>query len=317
MLTNADGKHYEGKFEAGFYHGEGTLEYKGSDGELKSLTGTWSYGKYTGDDAADYIADGLGKLNVEQLLYNQPRMVDQVLAALTPEVPGKPDLYFVSFGSYGAQDVFMKEVHHSVKVMNELYKIGGRSVSMINNLKTVAEAPLATATNLQHILNGIARQMDIEDDLLFLYLTSHGSKTHEISISLPGAPLQNLSANRFKSIIDESGIKWKVLVVSACYSGRVIDVLRDDHTLIMTAARSDRKSFGCGDEEDLTYFGRAYFEQSLNAETGFITAFENAKELIAGWEKDEEKEASEPQISSTKAIEEKLAEWLRLQKPEG
>ena len=317
VLTSADGKRYEGEFEAGFYHGMGTLDYTDSEGELISLSGPWNYGNYAGDDAADYIKDGLGALDIEQLLYDQPKMVNKALAVLTPEVPGKPDLYFVSFGSYGGQDVFMKEVHHSVKIMDQLYKVGGRTIPMINNLKTIVEAPLATAVNLQHILNGIAQQMDVEEDLLFLYLTSHGSKTYEISISLPGVPLQNLSINRFKSIIDESGIKWKVLVVSSCYSGGVIDMLRDDHTLIMTAARSDRKSFGCGDEEDLTYFGRAYFEKSLNAETGFIAAFENAKKLIAGWEKNEEKEASEPQISSTKAIEEKLAEWRRLQKSDG
>jgi Peptidase C13 family len=32
-----------------------------------------------------------------------------------------------------------------------------------------------------------------------------------------------------------------VLVVSACYSGSFIDTLKDDHTLIITAAAANRK----------------------------------------------------------------------------
>ena len=148
-------------------------------------------------------------------------------------------------------------------------------------------------------------------DILFLYVTSHGSKEHEISVALDGVPLQDLSTQRFKSILGSAGIKWKVLVVSACYSGGFVDALKDEHTLIITAARADRQSFGCSNDAELTYFGRAFFEKSLSADKSFIEAFEQARELVSGWEKEEEREPSEPQMSPNGLIEAKLAEWKR------
>ena len=42
------------------------------------------------------------------------------------------------------------------------------------------------------------------------------------------------------SLLDKAGVKWRVLVVSACHSGSFIDTLKDDHTLI-TAAAANRK----------------------------------------------------------------------------
>ena len=54
-----------------------------------------------------------------------------------------------------------------------------------------------------------------------------------------------------------------VIVISACYSGGFIDALKDERTLVMTAARADRTSFGCSDDSDFTYFGRALFAEAL------------------------------------------------------
>jgi hypothetical protein len=159
------------------------------------------------------------------------------------------------------------------------------------------------------ILKGVARQMDVEEDILFLYVTSHGSKKHEISVSLDGMPLEDLSAKRFKEIIDASGIKWKVLVISACFSGGLIAPLKDDHTLVITAARADRESFGCGIDSELTYFGRAFFKQSLNSSVSFVEAFSQARNLISDREKKEKQEPSDPQIATSPLIEKKLAEW--------
>jgi len=37
----------------------------------------------------------------------------------------------------------------------------------------------------------------------------------------------------------ESGIKWRVIVVSACHAGAFIHALQDDNTIILTAAAPD------------------------------------------------------------------------------
>ena len=98
-------------------------------------------------------------------------------------------------------------------------------------------------------------------------------------------------------MLDESNVKWRVVIVSACYSGSFIDDLASPTTLVITAAASDRASFGCSNENEWTYFGRAYFEQALKQTGSLTSAFEIAKEIIAAREIVENKEASLPQLS--------------------
>src|SRR5690606_28806012 len=85
--------------------------------------------------------------------------------------------------------------------------------------------------------------------------------------------------------------------------------LEDETTLVMTAARADRTSFGCSDESEMTYFGRAYFEQALPHSDSFVAAFEQARMLITQWEERDfpEEERSEPQI----ALGSRIAAHLR------
>jgi hypothetical protein len=146
-----------------------------------------------------------------------------------------------------------------------------------------------------------------DEDVLFLFLTSHGSPDL-LSTELYPFGLNDLSAEDLREMLDRSGIKWRIIVVSACYSGSFIEPLKNDNTLIMTAARGDRTSFGCSNENDYTYFGEAYFNQQLRREYSFITAFEKAKAAIAEREKQEELTPSEPQIYVGTAIQSKLNE---------
>ena len=65
--------------------------------------------------------------------------------------------------------------------------------------------------------------MDKDQDILFLYLTTHGSADHVLSFDQSGMDLPDLSADELGQVLDDSGIKWKVVVLSACYSGGFID----------------------------------------------------------------------------------------------
>ena len=100
-----------------------------------------------------------------------------------------------------------------------------------------------------------------------------------------------------------------MLVISACYSGGFIPKLQDDKTLIITAARADRVSFGCSEENDFTYFGRALFAEALQQTDDLQRAFKLAQASVAEREKADEFEPSEPQIWPAKAV---LAQWRKL-----
>ena len=177
---------------------------------------------------------------------------------------------------------------------------------------------MATVTSIRESLNAIAERMDKQHDILFLFLTSHGTKEHELSLAQNGMNLRNLSPGELQRLLRESAIRWKVIVVSACYSGGFIDPLKDDRTIVISAARHDRRSFGCADENDFTYFGKAFFQQALPGSASFVEAFEKASALVAQRENQEAKPGkegsdavhSEPQIHHAALVDGHLANWF-------
>jgi hypothetical protein len=190
-------------------------------------------------------------------------------------------------------------------------------VVLVNSRNTITKEPMATVTSIRESLNAIAGKMDKQNDILFLYLTSHGSRDHELMLAQNGLELRYLKAAELGKMLAESGIRWKVVVVSACYAGGFIPPLKDERTMVIAAARPDRTSFGCADDNDFTYFGRAFFQKSLPGSVSFSAAFDKAKALVATWENDDIRSAgkgggvmhSEPQIYHTAAIDQYLKTW--------
>lgn len=243
-----------------------------------------------------YDDSGLPDINVEDVFYRQQGMVDAVTAALDEQRPGVIDLYHLGFGSDANQRVFRREVAQVQRVLDERFDTAGRSMTLVNAGDTVDETPIASASNLALALRGIARKMDREEDVLLLYLTSHGSSNGELAVDFWPLDLNPLSARRLRRMLDEAEIRWRVIVVSACYSGSFINALKDEHTVVITAAASNRTSFGCSNDNEFTYFGDAYFKQALSQTWSFIEGYRLAKELVTRREQAEHLEPSEPRL---------------------
>ncbi|TAK61447.1 C13 family peptidase [Methylobacter sp.] len=248
------------------------------------------------------------KIDQEAIYYQQPELVSKMLSQLKPGRKDIVDLYFIGFAGSAKQKVFANEVLYAQHFFDKTYDTLGRSAVLINYKDTVNTTPLANAHNLASAAGGVSKLMDVDEDVLFLYLSSHGSDTFEISTAFYPFKMNNVAASKVKEILDTAGIKNRIIVVSACYSGGFIDVLKDDNTLILTAARKDRRSFGCSNEEQYTYFGDAYFVQALKNERSFVKAFSTAQKIIADREKTEQADspASLPQLFVGKAIQAKL-----------
>jgi hypothetical protein len=253
--------------------------------------------------------------DAEALIYQQHARIDAALSTLAPQRPGVTDLYFLAFGADGSERVFAQEADYAARLMAQRFDGEGRTLVLGNDLRAPGERPLATLGNLRLALQGIARIMDPDEDVLFLFLTTHGSRDHELYVHLPPLPLTQIGPKDLRQALDDAGIRWRVLLVSACYSGGFIDVLGDATTLVMTAARADRSSFGCGPDSEITWFGRAYFAEALNRTSDLIAAFDIARDLIAQWEQDEDHEASHPQIRSTPLIAARLQSWTESVSP--
>jgi hypothetical protein len=82
-----------------------------------------------------------------------------------------------------------------------------------------------------------------------LYMTSHGSPQG----FLLGERV--LGPRALATLLDRAcGQRPTVVVVSACFSGVFVPALSGPNRMVMTAARPDRSSFGCTEDERYPYF---------------------------------------------------------------
>jgi hypothetical protein len=244
----------------------------------------------------------------EKLLYSQAARIDRALARIAAVPNLQPDVFFIGFAGYGAQKVFAQEIALATRRIDERYGTDGRQLLLINDQRDFDAHPLASASALALAIEGIAERMDPQQDVLFLALSSHGKPKPNLVIQNGSLPLDSLTGEMLATILRESGIRWKVLIISACYAGAFIEHLRDDDTLIITAASPDKMSFGCNDRRELTYFGEAFYRDALPEATSLRAAFESASAAIAARERSEGLEPSGPIAHFGPAIEKKLAE---------
>src|SRR5690606_9904831 len=202
-----------------------------------------------------------------------------------------PDLYVLGFAGDGTEDVFRNEVLYLERLMDDRFQAQGRVIGLVNHPDSLDDAtarPLATLDNLSLALAGIGEAMDPGEDLLLLFVTSHGSEDHELVVELPPVVDDGFGPAELAGPIDASGVGSRVVVVSACFSGGFLPALRRPDAVVITAARKDRSSFGCGAASHVTWFGQAWLVEALNHQDDFIAAFRDARKQVAAREAEDE-----------------------------
>lgn len=209
---------------------------------------------------------------------------------LTPQRPGVVDAYILSFGLWGLQSVFESEAKGAAGILEAQLDAGGRSVIRFNSKRRFTAKP----HDLLAAAEAAGRALDPEEDVVVLVLTSHGAPE---GVGLVAGGMSFLVTPKdVGRILDRARARHRVLIVSACYSGIFAQALADPRTLVITAAASDKPSFGCRDGATWTYFGDAFFNKALRAEPRLDAAFARARELVTAREKREGFDPSNPQI---------------------
>jgi len=296
-LQLPDGSKYIGGFDNDAYHGQGKLTL--ANGKVES--GYWVNGVRVRDQKGKLLPDPL-----DLALLNQGRLLDEALARVPRSAP-PIQLYSLVLAGDGQQSVFLREADYVSNMLKVRFGARGQ-VTLVNHRDQMTTRPMATRENLTRAARTLAERSGPED-LVFIYLTSHGSADHQLVLDQPRFQLADLPADELASALAPLKDRDKIIVISACYSGGYIAPLKDDRTVIMTAARADRVSFGCSEEADFTYFGDALFAEALNQTDDLKQAFELARSSVAEREGREGFEASEPQIWAPPAV---LAHWQRL-----
>jgi hypothetical protein len=258
--------------------------------------------------AADPEAAPVATVLDEEVFHVQPALLAEAAAKLAPERPGVVDLYFLGAALTGSEDVFLNEARAVRQLFDERFDTVDRSMLLANDRRSLREYPIATNTNLRTALGMMVEAMDRDEDVLVLFLGSHGTEDRRLVVSLPPMRLQQLTPTALARMLQASGARWRIVVVSACYAGAFVEPLRDANTLIVTASDASNPSFGCENGRDWTYFGEAFFRDALTGTRSIVGAFEKAKVAIAEREAREGLKPSNPQIHVGAAIRERLPE---------
>ncbi|AHZ71277.1 hypothetical protein OU5_4198 [Pseudomonas mandelii JR-1] len=298
-LNLPDGSFYIGQFDSDSYSGRGTLVL--TDGTVQS--GTWVNGQRVRDADGKLLPDTL-----ELGLLAQGRLLDDALSNVPASTP-MVELYTLTLGGDGKQSVFLRESDYVSNMLSSRFGAFGQ-IRLVNHRDHLVDRPMATRENLRRAAMTLAERSGPED-LIFIYLTSHGSSEHELVLDQPRMELADLPADELAAVLAPLKNRDKIVVISSCYSGGFIPALKDERTLIMTASRADRVSFGCSEEANFTYFGDALFAQALNQTDDLEHAFKLAKATVAERELADGFEASEPQLWAPKTV---LSHWQLLRK---
>lgn len=253
-------------------------------------------------------AEPVANITQESAFYVQPLLLNRALAQLQEGEQGQTDWYFLGIGGAAYQSVFRREVESVQSLFDNRFSTDGYSLVLINDDDTTLSQPIATRTSISKAIQTIGERMNKDEDVLFLFLTSHGSPEGVFELSHAPLQIQSLTPDWLKDQLESAGIQWRVIVVSACFSGTFIAPLESSKSLIITAAAASKTSFGCTDDADFTYFGRAFFDEALRQEHSLLQAFEAAKVTIMEREKEEGFTPSQPQLFMGQEMKQALPE---------
>lgn len=226
----------------------------------------------------------------------QAELLETALSRLPPQRPGVTDVYLLTVAFWG-DPVFEREASQAAEILEQHF--GAPSAVVLTNGAGPGERryPAASPNNLYTAIGRIGAQMDSEEDMFIVFLTSHGSEDGSVAILEQNRMAGALRPAHLRDALANAGIRNRVVIVSACFSGAFIAPLMNPDTIVLTAAAPDRTSFGCQPTRDWTYFGDAYFSHALRNGAGLVAGFDQAVTLIRQWEREQNLQPSNPQKS--------------------
>ena len=205
------------------------------------------------------------------------------LHALQPQRPGVEDVYLIT-ASLWSDPVFEREATQAEEILRQRFHAEGRSIILSAGGQGERRYPAATPDNISAAIGQVGQIIDPNEDLVIVFITSHGAHDGTAALREYNRLGASLHPSNLADMMRVAGIRNRVVIISACFSGAFIAPLMDDNTIVLTAAAPDRSSFGCQPQRDWTFFGDAYFNHAVRSGAGLVPAFDQAKTLIEQWE---------------------------------
>ena len=234
------------------------------------------------------------------------RKLTRALATLQPQRAGTVDAYVIWI-ALDSDPVFAREARVARAVLSARYGAQGRTIVLAGSDGSAPSTlPRGTPETFGIALARVAELMNRNEDVLVVYTTGHGTP-YGLYYNDADNGYGAISPNRLHDILDQVGIRNRLLILSACFSGVFVPRMQAENTAIVTAASADRSSFGCVAENDWTFFGDAMINHALRKPQSLVAAGLEAGGLIMQWEAQGGVTPSNPQVSYGSKVDAWLA----------
>ena len=185
---------------------------------------------------------------------------------------------------------------HATEAMQErllAHRTAPDDVQRLSAARAAAGRNGVQSSTIDHVLAAIEHMHPGPGEGCFVFATSHGAYGEGFVL----VPSQDfLTPEALDHALDIGcGNAPTVAIISACFSGIFAKPpMARSNRIILTAARDDRTSFGCGAGFQYTVYDRCLL-QALDHSAGWPAAYAMIKSCVAAREKSFRIKASEPQ----------------------
>jgi hypothetical protein len=208
-------------------------------------------------------------------------------------------MHYLGIAASSRETVFQSEVSGAGATVGSTWSLGSSQTVSGSFFGRVSYGTVREA------IRNAASRMDVQRDVLFLLVSSHGAPGGRgVELSAGGL----MTAGMLRAALDEAGVRNRVVVVSACYAGQFIGPLSGPNSVVITAANATNPSFGCSNKRSYTYFGDAFFNHGMRQSGADLRrAFAVARATVTAWERRDGERPSQPQFSMGGGIARTLA----------
>ena len=208
---------------------------------------------------------------------------------IRPEaVPERTRFKAVLVAGDDAQAVF----DNGVARMAERLAVAGVQARRLAASDRAIAAGAAPAT-LSNVLAEIGAMDARRGEGCFVFITSHGLQRRGLVLARAKEVLSPAALDR--ALEQGCGPAPTVVVASGCYSGAFAAApMARPNRIVLTAARPDRPSFGCGADFTYTYFDECFFD-SLEISPNWQAAYFQTRDCVGRREATLKERPSDPQ----------------------
>jgi hypothetical protein len=192
---------------------------------------------------------------------------------------------------------------HATEAMRERLLAAHSAPADIQRL-SAAPAEIAQdgvhSSSLGHVLAAIENMHPAPGEGCLVFATSHGAY-HRGLVLMPSENFLT-AVELDNALVKGCGNAPTVVVISGCFSGPFAKVpMARPNRIVLTAAREDRPSFGCGAEFEYTVYDRCLL-QAMDQATGWRAVYAMIQACVSAREAELDERPSEPQAWFGEAV---------------